>query len=141
MRTANVKDGLAIRLALQKGIVIGVITGGGQQNVKLRHQKLGIEYYYDNVRDKTTALRDFMLKTGIECHEILFMGDDLVDYSVMKIVGMPACPSDAVPEIKSVSRYISDRKGGEGCVRDVIEQVLRASGKWSANIDNDKHSF
>jgi 3-deoxy-D-manno-octulosonate 8-phosphate phosphatase (KDO 8-P phosphatase) len=141
MRTANVKDGFAIRLALESGFVVGVVTGGGQQSVKLRHRKLGVEYYYDNVRDKIASLEDFMAKTGIPGSEILFMGDDLVDFEIMRRVGIATCPSDAVPEIKLISRYISDRKGGEGCVRDVIEQVMRAQGKWFGNGIHQQNAF
>ena len=141
MRTANVKDGFAIRLALDGGFTIGVITGGAQPSVKLRHQKLGVVYYYDNVRDKTASLDDFIVKTSIPASEILFMGDDLVDYDIMQRVGIATCPSDAVPEIKLISRYVSDKKGGEGCVRDVIEQVMRAQGKWLGNGFNQKQSF
>jgi 3-deoxy-D-manno-octulosonate 8-phosphate phosphatase (KDO 8-P phosphatase) len=141
MRTANVKDGYAIRYALEGGFTIGVITGGTQESVKLRHQKLGVVYYYQNVRDKTASLDDFILITGIPANQILFMGDDLVDYEIMKKVGIATCPSDAVPEIKLISRYVSDRKGGEGCVRDVIEQVMRAQGKWFSNGLNQKQAF
>lgn len=141
MRTANVKDGYAIRYALEGGFTIGVITGGAQESVKLRHQKLGVVYYYQNVRDKTASLDDFILITGIPANQILFMGDDLVDYEIMKKVGIATCPSDAVPEIKLISRYVSDRKGGEGCVRDVIEQVMRAQGKWFSNGLNQKQAF
>lgn len=141
MRTANVKDGFAIRLALESGFVVGVVTGGGQQSVKLRHRKLGVEFYYDNVRDKIAALDDFMSRTGIPGSEILFMGDDLVDYEIMRKVGIATCPSDAVPEIKLISRYISDRRGGEGCVRDVIEQVMRAQGRWFGNGIHQQNAF
>ncbi len=141
MRTANVKDGFAIRVAIESGYIIGVITGGAQPGVKLRHKKLGVEYYYDNVRDKITSLDDFISKTGISATEILFMGDDLVDYEVMKRVGIATCPADAVPEIKLLSRYVSDKKGGEGCVRDIIEQVMRAQGKWFSNGLNQKQAF
>ncbi|HAX95998.1 MAG TPA: 3-deoxy-D-manno-octulosonate 8-phosphate phosphatase [Prolixibacteraceae bacterium] len=141
MRTANVKDGFAIRQALLSGIVIGVITGGAQNRVRKRHLKLGITHYYDNVSDKTRVLHEFVNKTGISPKEILFMGDDLVDHSAMLQVGISACPSDAVPEIKLISRYISDHKGGDGCVRDVIEQVMRAQGKWFNDHQIEKQAF
>ena len=130
MRTANVKDGFAIRNAVSFGYPVGVITGGYMQSVRKRHENLGVKYYYDKVRDKVDSLNDFISKTGIEAKNILFMGDDLVDYRIMLEVGVPVCPKDAVPEIKAISKYISDKKGGEGCVRDVIEQTLRAQGKW-----------
>ena len=141
MRTANVKDGYAIRQALFNGIEVGIITGGAQRRVRKRHLKLGITYYYDNVSDKVRILDEFVNKTGISKREILFMGDDLVDHSVMLQVGIAACPSDAVPEIKLISRYISDHKGGDGCVRDVIEQVMRAQGKWFADNQTEKQAF
>lgn len=132
MRTANVKDGFAIRYALKNGFQIAIITGANTQSVKLRYKKLGVEHIYLNSFDKTNCLDDFLAKTGLQKSEILYMGDDLVDYTVMKEVAVSVCPLDAVPEIKSISLYISDRKGGEGCVRDVIEQVLRSQQKWAS---------
>lgn len=130
VRTANVKDGFAIRNAINLGFPVAVITGGYIERVRLRHEKLGVIYYYDKVRDKTESLKDFMGKTGIDAQHILFMGDDLVDYKIMTEVGIPVCPKDAVADIKAISKYISDKNGGEGCVRDVIEQTLRAQNKW-----------
>jgi len=130
VRTSNVKDGFAIRNAINFGFPIAVITGGKMERVRLRHEKLGVKFYYDNVRDKSGCLKDFSAKTGIDPKHILFMGDDLVDYKVMTEVGIPVCPKDAVADIKAISKYISDKNGGEGCVRDVIEQTLRAQKKW-----------
>jgi len=130
VRTTNLKDGYAIRTALAAGYVIGIITGGRQDGVRLRYQKLGIMHIYDNVSDKAESLNDFITRTQMALQNVLYMGDDLPDYQVMKMVGLAACPSDAVIEIKAVSEYISERKGGEGCVRDVIEKVLRLQGKW-----------
>ena len=130
VRTANVKDGFAIRNAINSGFQVAVITGGFVERVRLRHEKLGVIHYYDKVRDKVECLHDFMEKTGIETKHILFMGDDLVDYKIMTEVGIPVCPKDAVADIKTISKYISDKNGGEGCVRDVIEQTLRAQNKW-----------
>jgi 3-deoxy-D-manno-octulosonate 8-phosphate phosphatase (KDO 8-P phosphatase) len=130
VRTANVKDGFAIRTALTLGFPVAVITGGYIERVRLRHEKLGVKYYYDKVRNKSECLQDFLKKTGIELERVLFMGDDLVDYRVMQQVGFPTCPRDAVSEIKTISRYISPMNGGEGCVRDVIEQTLQVQGVW-----------
>jgi 3-deoxy-D-manno-octulosonate 8-phosphate phosphatase (KDO 8-P phosphatase) len=130
VRTANVKDGFAIRIAVNLGFPVAVITGGYIERVRLRHEKLGVIHYYDKVRDKGESLSDFIEKTGIEAKNILFMGDDLVDYKIMTQVGIPVCPKDAVADIKAISKYISDKNGGEGCVRDVIEQTLRAQDKW-----------
>lgn len=133
VRTANVKDGFAIRTAIKHGFHVAVITGGYVERVRLRHEKLGVVHYYDNIRDKSECLMDFIEKTGIDAENILFMGDDLVDYKIMTEVGIPVCPKDAVVEIKAISKYISDKNGGEGCVRDVIEQTLRAQNKWFTN--------
>ncbi len=141
VRTANVKDGMAIRMALDRGFQIGVITGGMLPSVKLRHQKLGIIHYYDGVRDKVASLEDFIQKTGIEAPEILFMGDDLVDFAIMQLVGIAACPSDAVPEIKAISQYVSHYAGGRGCVRDIIEQVMRAQNVWFSELNSSKRAF
>ena len=130
VRTTNVKDGFAIRYALQNGFQMAIITGANTQRVKLRYQKLGVEHIYLNSFNKSECLDDFCAKTGISKDEILYMGDDLVDYQIMQQVGIPTCPLDAVPEIKAISLYISDKKGGESCARDVIEQVMRAQQKW-----------
>jgi len=132
VRTSNVKDGFAIRYALKNGFQIAIITGANTERVKLRYSKLGVELIYLNTFEKMGCLSDILTKTGLQKHEILYMGDDLVDIPVMKEIGIPTCPVDAVPEVKAVSLYISDRKGGEGCVRDVIEQVLRSQGKWAS---------
>ncbi len=130
VRTANIKDGFAIRYALQNGFKVAIITGANTQRVKLRYKKLGVEHIYLNSFNKTECLDDFCAKTGISKAEILYMGDDLVDFPIMKEVGIATCPLDAVPEIKAISQYISDKKGGEACARDVIEQVMRAQKKW-----------
>ncbi len=130
VRTANVKDGFAIRCAIKKGYPVAIITGGGVDRVKLRYQKLGVEHYYEKVRDKVVCLDDFLTKTGLKKEDVLFMGDDLVDYRVMNVAGIPTCPKDAVQEVKEISKYISDKNGGEGCVRDVIEQTLKVQQNW-----------
>jgi len=130
VRTANVKDGFAMRYAMQNGFQMAIITGANTQSVKLRYKKLGVEHLYLNSFNKTECLDEILQKTGLQKSEILYMGDDLVDFGIMQEVGVATCPIDAVPEIKAISQYISDKKGGEGCARDVIEQVLRAQGKW-----------
>ncbi len=130
VRTANVKDGFAIRSAIKAGYPIAIITGGYIERVRLRYEKLGVKYFYDKARNKVECLNDFLEKNGLDTDNILFMGDDLVDFRIMNEVGLPTCPKDAVHEIKEISKYISDKNGGEGCVRDVIEQTLKAQGKW-----------
>jgi 3-deoxy-D-manno-octulosonate 8-phosphate phosphatase (KDO 8-P phosphatase) len=141
VRTANVKDGFAIKNAIDFGYPVAVITGSIVEHAKLRYKRLGVEFFYSNVSDKTEAISDFLTKTGIKKENVLFMGDDIVDYHVMKLVGFPVCPQDAVTEIKEISKYISHKNGGEGCVRDVIEQTLRIQKKWHIDKMLSKKAF
>ncbi|SHF97454.1 3-deoxy-D-manno-octulosonate 8-phosphate phosphatase (KDO 8-P phosphatase) [Mariniphaga anaerophila] len=141
VRTANVKDGFAMRVAIAAGYPVAIITGGFVERVRLRHEHLGVKFYYENAHDKVESLEDFCRKTGVAPENVLFMGDDLVDYHVMLRVGIPVCPHDAVYDIKSVSKYISHKNGGEGCVRDVIEQTLRAQEKWLIDTATIKNAF
>jgi 3-deoxy-D-manno-octulosonate 8-phosphate phosphatase (KDO 8-P phosphatase) len=130
MRTMNIKDGYAIQYAIRKGYPVGIITGGDSKAVETRFRNLGVTDIYLRSKNKQQHLSDFISKHGLKLENILYMGDDLPDYLVMKEVGFPTCPADAVEEIKSLSVYISDKPGGEGCARDVIEQVLRLQGRW-----------
>jgi len=132
VRTTNVRDGFAIRIAIKCGYPVAIITGGFQERVKLRFRKLGVVHFYENSGNKVDCLNDFMVQTGIKAEEILFMGDDLVDYQSMRMVGMPVCPADAVREIKGISLYVSGVNGGDGCARDVIELTLRHQHKWDS---------
>lgn len=131
MRTANIKDGFAIQLAVKLGYPVAIISGGNTEAVLKRYNGLGVEDVYLGVSDKWPVFEEWIAKRGISADEVLYMGDDLPDYPVMKRVGVPTCPADAVEEIKSLCKYISDRKGGDAAGRDVIEQVLRAHGKWA----------
>jgi 3-deoxy-D-manno-octulosonate 8-phosphate phosphatase (KDO 8-P phosphatase) len=131
MRTMNTKDGFALWYATnEQSFHAAIITGGYSESVKIRFNAMGITDVYIKSTDKLDDFEDFIYKYGLKPEEVLYMGDDIPDYQVMKIVGLPVCPADAAEEIKSISVYISDKKGGDGCVRDVIEQVLRAQGKW-----------
>jgi 3-deoxy-D-manno-octulosonate 8-phosphate phosphatase (KDO 8-P phosphatase) len=130
MRTANIKDGYAMNLAVRKGFIIGIITGGHTEAVRVRFSMLGVKYIYMGASDKKKDFADFLEKTGLEAHEVAYMGDDIPDYEVMLKVGLPACPADAAPEIKSIAKYISHKKGGQGCGRDLLEQLLKAHNLW-----------
>lgn len=141
VRTSNMKDGYAIMFALRAGYPIGIITGGKTQDTRGRLERLGIRHIYMGTLDKVPSLQDFMSKNELTSEEILYMGDDIPDYNVMSMVGLAVCPNDAAPEIKEISAYISHRNGGEGCVRDVIEQVLRAQGKWIHPAEINWSSF
>jgi 3-deoxy-D-manno-octulosonate 8-phosphate phosphatase (KDO 8-P phosphatase) len=133
-RTVNLRDGYALQLAIKKGYHIGIISGSNSKEYQKRLKLLGITSIYLNSRSKLDHYLDFKNKFSLDNSEILFMGDDIPDFEVMKVAGVPACPSDADSEIKQVSVYISDKKGGEGCARDVIEQVLRLHNNW---MDSD----
>lgn len=132
MRTSCTKDGYALMYSVRKGYIVAVISGGGAPGVQERLEKLGLkpEDIYLKVANKIEALEEIIQRYGLLREEIMYMGDDIPDYNVMTRVGLPVCPLDACEEIKSVSRYISDIPGGEGCVRDVVAQVLKARGDW-----------
>ncbi|MDI9553155.1 MAG: HAD hydrolase family protein [Bacteroidota bacterium] len=137
-RTVNLRDGYAIQLAVRKGYRVGIISGSNAKDYIKRLKSLGVTDVYLNSRVKTEHFNDFCSKYDIKPSDVMFMGDDIPDYGVMKIAGVPVCPADAASEIKNVASYISDRKGGEGCVRDVIEQFLRLHNKW---MDKDAFSW
>ena len=130
IRMMNIKDGYAIQYCIKHGYPVAVITGGNSKAVRKRFKNLGVTDIYLSSSDKIKDYENFRTKYRLEHKNILFMGDDIPDYEIMKKAGVPTCPDDAVEEIKHISKYISDKKGGEGCVRDVIEQVLRLHGKW-----------
>jgi len=129
-REMNVKDGFILNYCNQIGFPIAIITKGRSEAVRTRFNDLGIKDVYLGVSDKTEGYEEFLTIHDLTDDDILYMGDDIPDYDVMKRVAMPTCPADAVEEIKSISLYISDKNGGQGCVRDVIEQVLKVQGKW-----------
>jgi len=130
LRTANVKDGYAMKHASEMGLRIAIISGGRSESVKLRMAPLGITDVFLNVRDKLKTYKEYVETHQLKAEEILFMGDDIPDYPLMKEVGVATCPADAAEEIKSAATYISFQKGGKGCARDIIEQVMKVQGKW-----------
>ena len=131
VRQVNTRDGFAIKHALMQGYRVGIITGGSSPSVKQRFERLGVKDIYVGVSNKLEVFEDYLAGYQITPKEILYMGDDIPDYEVMQRVGFPTCPSDAVWEIKNISKYISPFGGGAGCVRDVIEQVLKVQKKWN----------
>jgi 3-deoxy-D-manno-octulosonate 8-phosphate phosphatase (KDO 8-P phosphatase) len=130
VRQMSVKDGYALQLAVKKKYNLAVISGGNGVGAEKRLQKLGITDVFLNVTDKTQMLEEYLQKLQLTWAETLYMGDDIPDYKPMKKAGMPCAPADAVPEILQVARYISPLGGGKGCVRDVIEKLLRLHGNW-----------
>lgn len=129
-RTMNVKDGYGMKAAIEQGYRICIISGGTNEGVRSRLKNLGIQDVFLGADQKTKILEEYMNTHNFLPENILYMGDDLPDLEIMTEVGLPTCPQDAVPEIKAASKYVSHKKGGKGCVRDVIEQVMKVQGKW-----------
>ncbi|MEO6549456.1 MAG: HAD-IIIA family hydrolase [Ferruginibacter sp.] len=129
-RNMNSKDGYALQLAVKKGYGVAIISGGSSEGVRQRLEKLGVQHIYLGVHNKKEKLQQYLQENNLQLNEVLYMGDDIPDYAVMKMVGMPCCPSDAVQEIKQIAKYISPINGGKGCGRDVIEKVLKLNGHW-----------
>jgi len=137
VRSMHTKDGYAMQYAIKKGYRIAVITGGRDKMVEERLKYLGLTDIYSGVRDKMEAYTDLLYSYQLKPEEIVYMGDDLPDFEVMKQVGLPCCPNDAVPEIREICDYISLINGGKGCVRDIIEQTLKVQKKW---YDSEDHT-
>ncbi len=129
-RRMSIRDGYALQLAVKKGYRLLVVSGASSSPVTDRLNKLGITEVYMSVLNKKAFLEKYMTNNNLEPEDVLFMGDDLPDLSAMLIVGLPVCPADAVAEIRNISKYISPFNGGNGCVRDVIEQVLKSNDNW-----------
>ena len=134
-RTMNVKDGYALTTAIKQGFNVCIISGGSNEGVRKRLEGLGVKDIYLGTHEKLKHLKEYVSKNNLKFENLIFVGDDLPDYPVMEIVGLPCAPQDAVPEIKAISKYVSHKKGGKGCVRDVIEQVLKVQGKWMKNFN------
>lgn len=130
LRLMNTKDGFAMKFAIDNGYKISIITGGTNEAVKKRLVSLGINTVYLGSHNKINSFYNLIKKFDLDPDEILYMGDDIPDIPVMKKVGVSSCPQDAVQEVKAISDYISHKNGGYGCVREIIEQVLKVQGKW-----------
>lgn len=130
VRCGNIKDGYAIQYAVKKGYTIAVISGAKSMSIDNRMAMLGVTQCYTGCGDKIKTYEEFLAKNNLRDDQVLCMGDDLPDYPLLKRAGIAACPADAAVEIKEIVDYISIYNGGHGCVRDVIEQVLRLHGQW-----------
>ncbi len=133
IRTYNAKDGYAIAYAIKMGYNICIITGGRGENLRYRMEMLGIKDMYIECMDKVAALEELMARYSLTSDQIIYMGDDIPDLSCMRMVGLPVAPRDAAMEVVEVARYVSEFDGGRGCVRDIIEQWLRAHGQWAVH--------
>ena len=129
LRTMSVRDGQLLRYAIDAAFIFGVITGGRSEGVVKRLKMLGVQFVYSGAAVKMPYFEDFLEETKLNPHEVLYMGDDFPDLPILRRVGLPTCPADAIPEVLNTAAYISPIKGGEGCVRDVIEKTMRLQRK------------
>jgi 3-deoxy-D-manno-octulosonate 8-phosphate phosphatase (KDO 8-P phosphatase) len=135
LRTMNIRDGYAMKAAVDSEYNVCIISGGSNEGVRLRLKNLGITDIHLGTPDKVETFKEYIELYHIKPEQVLYMGDDIPDYHVMQLVGLPTCPQDASPEIKNISNYISHIKGGHGAARDVIEQVMKVQGKWMEHFD------
>lgn len=133
MRTINIKDGYAIQLAIKMGLKMCIITGGTDDAIRERYSKLGMKDIFMSCGVKIQVFQKYLAENNLNPDDVIYVGDDIPDYEIMKVVGCPCCPIDACIDIKEISTYISTYNGGMGCARDIIEQVLRAQGLWLSN--------
>lgn len=138
LRIMNIRDGFAMKAAIESGYHVCIISGGSNEGVRIRLKNLGITDIYLGTPNKVETFKEYCGIYQINPEQVLYMGDDIPDYHVMQLVGLPTCPQDASPEIKAISNYISHKNGGKGAVRDVIEQVMKVQGKWHLYYDG-KH--
>ena len=138
LRTMNIRDGYAMKAAIESGYHVCIISGGSNEGVRIRLKNLGVNDIHLGTPDKIKTFTSYCENNSIKPENVLYMGDDIPDFHVMKLVGLPTCPQDASPEIKTLCRYISHVKGGRGAARDVIEQVMKVQGKWM-DYFNGKH--
>jgi len=130
LRIMNIRDGFAMKAAIESGYNVCIISGGNNEGVRIRLKNLGITDIHLASPDKVATFNEYTESYQIQPEQVLYMGDDIPDYHVMQLVGLPTCPQDASPEIKAISKYISHKNGGKGAVREVIEQVMKVQNKW-----------
>ena len=135
LRTMNIRDGYAMKAAIESGYNVCIISGGSNEGVRVRLRNLGITDIHLAASDKVETFKEYINLYNIQTSQVLYMGDDIPDYHVMQLVGLPTCPQDSVAEIKNISKYVSHKDGGKGAVRDVIEQVMKTQGKWLKYFD------
>lgn len=138
LRIMNIRDGFALKAALESDYNVCIISGGNNEGVRIRLKNLGISDIYLASPNKVATFNEYVDLYNIKPEHVLYMGDDIPDFHVMQLVGLPTCPQDASPEIKAISKYISHKNGGKGAVREVIEQVMKVQGKWHMYYDG-KH--
>lgn len=130
LRTMNVRDGYAVQLAARSGFNIAIISGGNSEAVRTRFENLGVTDIFLNAGKKIEVFEKYFLESGFDKNNTCYIGDDIPDHEVMQEVGLACCPADAATEIKSIAHYISPKGGGQGCVRDILEQTMKVQGLW-----------
>ncbi|MDB4094107.1 HAD-IIIA family hydrolase [Flavobacteriaceae bacterium] len=135
LRKMSTRDGYALKTAVDAGLLICIISGGKNEGVRKRLEGLGVKEIYLGAHDKVVQLNNLFETHQLNSENVIYMGDDIPDIPPMKLVGLPTCPLDAVPEVKAVSKYVSHKKGGQGAVRDILEQVLKVQGHWMKAFD------
>jgi len=138
LREMHIRDGFAMKAAIESGYHVCIISGGSNEGVRIRLKNLGITDIHLGASNKVETFNEYIELYNIKPENVAYMGDDIPDFHVMKLVGLPSCPQDASPEIKAISNYISHKNGGKGAVRDLIEQVMKVQGKWHTYYDG-KH--
>ncbi len=131
MRNMNIKDGYALQLAVKKHYNVWIISGAKNEGAGIRLRKLGIEEVHLGVENKAALLKVLMEKYGVLPAQAIYMGDDMPDIEAMCLCGIKTCPADAAKDVLVLADYISPLQGGNGCVRDIIEKVLKIKGHFS----------
>ncbi len=134
-RRMSIKDGFALQMAVKYGYDVVIVSGGNSLPVADRLQKLGIKNITMSVLDKKAFVEEYITTNKLNKEQVLYMGDDLPDIPAMSVVGLPSCPADAVHEVRDAATYISPINGGNACVRDVIEKVLKLNDHWHYRVD------
>ena len=137
-RTMHTKDGYALKTAIDKGYNICIISGGSNEGGSKRLVGLGIEDVHLGAHDKISVFETYLIKKNLSAKEVLYMGDDVPDMYVMETVGVATCPQDAVPDVKRIADYVSHKNGGDGCVREIVEQVMRVQNKWMFSDNSNR---
>ena len=130
LRTMSTRDGYALKRAVEAGLQMAVITGGNSMGVEKRFRGLGVEIIHSGIHNKGGVFRSLLDKEGWSAEEVLYIGDDIPDIECIGMAGIGACPADAIDEVKKAADYISEKNGGDDCVRDLIERILGARGLW-----------
>ncbi len=131
IRRYNAKDGYALAYAVKRGYRVCIISGGRGRTLEHRLQMLGIRDYHLDCMNKIEVMHEYFEREGIDPAHVIYMGDDIPDLECMRAVGIPVCPADSASEVLEAARYVSEFRGGQGAVRDIVEQVLRARGDWA----------